>query len=359
MKKCPQCGTILEESKKKCYMCGAELQKTLFGDFGDTFDEQIGATVSNSQDNAFNSVGNVMSGANGTVSNSNANVTFSNSMNSAEQVQENVAPSLPAKYDNRTAIEKIFSTDARYRQDALNFNGSTQDDFSNNPQCFESTPMVPLPPTEPIDLNEKKKKPAINWGNNLKNSYTDGNDNNNNSEGKKFGLNTIFNILSVVVFFVVVIFFYFKVIAPKNEPSVESFGGLTYEISPEFILTSEGGGTRYYSYGHDCALKIAILPTVETNSFLDSYFEKVKVAHSSSQVSVTEMSINGNNWTEYKVFDLEQNAAAEHGYAEVLSYKYVAILHKGNFYDIVFANDDSDNKCSAMFDQFQKSLVLE
>ena len=49
MKKCPQCGTILEETKKKCYMCGAELQKTLFGDFGDTFDEQIGATVTNGQ----------------------------------------------------------------------------------------------------------------------------------------------------------------------------------------------------------------------------------------------------------------------------------------------------------------------
>ena len=74
-----------------------------------------------------------------------------------EQVQENVVPNLPSKYDNRTAIEKIFSTDARYKQDALNFNGSSQDDFSNNPQCFESEPMVPLPPTEPIDLTEKKK----------------------------------------------------------------------------------------------------------------------------------------------------------------------------------------------------------
>ena len=116
MKKCPQCGTILEETKKKCYMCGAELQKTLFGDFGDTFDEQIGATVTNGQDNVFNNVGNVMSGAEGTISNNNSNVTFSNSMNSIEQVQENVVPNLPSKYDNRTAIEKIFSTDARYKQ---------------------------------------------------------------------------------------------------------------------------------------------------------------------------------------------------------------------------------------------------
>ena len=60
MKKCPQCGTILEDSKKKCYMCGTEFQKRLFEDFGDTFDEQIGATVTNGQDNVFNSFENVI-----------------------------------------------------------------------------------------------------------------------------------------------------------------------------------------------------------------------------------------------------------------------------------------------------------
>ena len=56
MKKCPQCGTILEETKKKCYMCGAELQKKSFVDFGDAFDEQVGATITSSQDNVFNNV---------------------------------------------------------------------------------------------------------------------------------------------------------------------------------------------------------------------------------------------------------------------------------------------------------------
>lgn len=354
MKKCPQCGTILEETKKKCYMCGAELQKTLFGDFGDTFDEQIGATVTNGQNNVFNNIGNVMDGAEGTISNNSNQVTFANAMNSAEQVQENVAPNLPAKYDNRTAIEKIFSTDARYKKDALEFNGSSNDDFSNNPQCFESTPMVPLPPqTQPEDTG--KKKPSINWGNNLKNSYSSDEDGNK----KKFNFNLVFNILSIVVFFVTMIFLYFKFLAPKDEIKVEEFGGLSYQVDADFILESEAGMVRYYTYGSACALKVSYGPTVETQGFLDNYFEQVKNTNTNSQVTTTDMKINGNTWTEIRVFDFEQNAASQNGYAEILKYKYVAIVHKGNFYDIVFANDKDDNRCAAMFDKFQNSLSLK
>ena len=29
MKKCPKCGTILDDSKKTCYMCGTVLQKSV------------------------------------------------------------------------------------------------------------------------------------------------------------------------------------------------------------------------------------------------------------------------------------------------------------------------------------------
>ena len=357
MKKCPQCGTILEETKKKCYMCGAELQKKSFVDFGDTFDEQIGATVTNGQNNALNNIGNVMSGAEGAVSN-NGQVTFANSMNSADQVQENVAPSLPSKYDNRTAIEKIFSTDARYKKDALDFEGSGNDDFSNNPQCFESSPMVPLPPVSKDDEEKKtKKKPSINWGNNLKNSYSD--DDNEPGRSKKIGFNTIFNIFSIIVFLVSVIFLYFKFLAPKDEFVGENFGGLYYEIDSDFMLESESGGSRYYTYGSECALKVSFGPTVETQGFLDSYFEKVKNSNKNSQVSTTDMTINGNSWTEIRVFDFEQNAASQNGFSEMLKYKYVAIVHKGNFYDIVFANDKDDNRCAAMFDKFQGSLTLK
>jgi hypothetical protein len=296
-----------------------------------------------------------MAGAEGTISNNANQVTFANSMNAVEEVQESVT-NVPSKYDNRTAIEKIFSTDARYKQDALEFNSGTQDDFSNNPQCFESAPMVPLPPknVEEEEDNKKKKKPAINWGSNLKNSYSD-----DESGSKKFNFTTLFNIFSVIVFLVCMIFLYFKFLAPNDTPVVEEFGGLSYEINPDFILESEAGRARYYTYGAACALKISYGPTVETSGFLDNYFEQVKAANTNSQTTVTEMGINGNSWTEIRVFDFEQNAAAQNGYAEVLKYKYVAIVHKGNFYDIVFANDKDDNKCAAMFDKFQQTLVLK
>ena len=56
MKKCPKCGTVLDDSKKTCYMCGTVLNNNSPLNFGDTFDNQIGATVTKSQDNVFNNV---------------------------------------------------------------------------------------------------------------------------------------------------------------------------------------------------------------------------------------------------------------------------------------------------------------
>ena len=53
MKKCPKCGTILDDSKKKCYMCGTELTKSV-GSFAENFDLKIGAQTSKGQDNVFN-----------------------------------------------------------------------------------------------------------------------------------------------------------------------------------------------------------------------------------------------------------------------------------------------------------------
>ena len=56
MKKCPKCNTILDDSKNKCYMCGADLHSRNPIDFMGGFDDQIGATVTKSQDNVFNNV---------------------------------------------------------------------------------------------------------------------------------------------------------------------------------------------------------------------------------------------------------------------------------------------------------------
>ncbi len=55
MKKCPKCGTILDDSKKKCYMCGADLSTSAsVSDFSSNFDKGIGSSITRGVDNVFN-----------------------------------------------------------------------------------------------------------------------------------------------------------------------------------------------------------------------------------------------------------------------------------------------------------------
>ena len=382
MKKCPQCGTILEDSKKKCYMCGTELQKKSFMDFGDAFDEQIGATVTNGQDNVFNNVSTVMSGVDKNISGDNSQVAFSSSMSSAQELKDEVGEGFTSVFDNRTAIEKIFSNDSRFKNnDEFNMNSAMQEnnqEFFNAPintatntPVEDNQPTVELPP--PVHANKnfineevinKEEKPKINWGDNLKGGLFGKKDKNDEIENKEslginLKLNTIFNIGSVVFFIVAVVFLYFKFLAPGEVEEKTKFAGLSYKISDGFDYKGESGPSRYYTYGSACALRINYGATVDEGGFLDNYFESVKAANENSTTKRSEIRVNGNTWTEISVLDFIENAAAANGYAEVLKYKYIAIVHKGNFYDIVFANDNNDSKCASMFDKFTKSLELE
>ena len=55
MKKCPKCGTILDDSKKKCYMCGTSLTlSNSVSDFSANFNDEIGSSVTKAADNVFN-----------------------------------------------------------------------------------------------------------------------------------------------------------------------------------------------------------------------------------------------------------------------------------------------------------------
>ena len=54
MKKCPKCGTILDDSKKSCYMCGTSLDSSSKLDFGAAIDAAVGSTVTSEVDNVFN-----------------------------------------------------------------------------------------------------------------------------------------------------------------------------------------------------------------------------------------------------------------------------------------------------------------
>ena len=113
MKKCPKCGTILDDSKVKCYVCGTDLQRQTLT-YGDSFNENIGATVSNNQGNVLgNNVamsGNNMNQVNGSYSSSSSysNSLYNNQLNNLNSIA----------YDDRTALEKMFSSDDRFKSKA-------------------------------------------------------------------------------------------------------------------------------------------------------------------------------------------------------------------------------------------------
>lgn len=114
MKRCPKCGTVLDDEKKRCYMCGTDLLKSSITQFGESFDAQIGAAVTTSQDNVFNNVNDINANLNDAVGNSNPDMsTFTNS--GADFYNNNLNDLNSMQYDNRTAIEKIFSGNQRFK----------------------------------------------------------------------------------------------------------------------------------------------------------------------------------------------------------------------------------------------------
>lgn len=114
MKRCPKCGTVLDDDKKRCYMCGTDLLKSSITQFGESFDAQIGAAVTTSQDNVFNNVNDINANLNDAVGNSNPDMsTFTSS--GADFYNNNLNDLNSMQYDNRTAIEKIFSGNQRFK----------------------------------------------------------------------------------------------------------------------------------------------------------------------------------------------------------------------------------------------------
>ena len=114
MKKCPKCGTILDDSKVKCYVCGTDLQRQTLTNFGNSFNEKIGASVSNNQGNVLNNSNSFqgvnVNQVNGSIaSNSNfSNSVYNNQLNNLNSMA----------YDDRTALEKMFSSDDRFKSKA-------------------------------------------------------------------------------------------------------------------------------------------------------------------------------------------------------------------------------------------------
>ena len=154
MKKCPKCGTVLDDSKKKCYMCGADLQRASLT-FGDSFDSTIGATVTKSQGSALNPntqpqkaqpQPNPMAGINQEINRVGGNVQNTNGFES-EVFRNQRNGMMPNTYDDRSAIAKMFSSDPRFgNRSEIN----AQEAMMNNPNSFQNGMQRPMSNKEAI-----------------------------------------------------------------------------------------------------------------------------------------------------------------------------------------------------------------
>lgn len=383
MKKCPKCGTILDDSKKKCYMCGADLLRSSITNFGDSFNEQIGATVTTSQDNVFNNVENITAKVDDVVSN-NDNATFSQKSSTVDFFQNEMNGLNSLQYDERTALEKIFSSDSRFRKneeiDAKKaMESNNQSPIIQNNPVPPATPFTPpmennVPPAETENTNRnpepqvplkksKKEKPKINWGNNLSNSEDGGFWNFGNKAKNNQGINISFiiNTVCFLLFLIGMFFMYFNFIKPKDNGN-SSFGGLNYSLDNKFELKTDNANTRYYVNGDNCTVRINYGATTNSDGFIESYYEGIKANYEGQTgytTSTEKMQINGNIWSELNVIEIKENKNNSAGYSTFVKFKHVSIVHNANFYDVVFTNLDNDSECESMYKSFSSSLTFD
>lgn len=374
MKKCPKCGTVLDDSKKTCYMCGTVLNNNSPLNFGDTFDNQIGATVTKSQDNVFNTVDsfNQKPNQNGfeTFQSSGTTNLFKDQFNNLNSIQ----------YDERTALEKIFSDDSRFKsKDELNamakagpsngksnekgkgvntappnnnVNNGLPNNTINNVVMNNQPSPVMTPPPPPVQQPQPYNA-QINWGDNLSET--------NKKVKFNLSLTFIFNLLSFILFVAAMVFVYFSFFKPKQEEHIE-FGGLVYSINDDFILKKDDNFDRYYTKGESCTISIAYGSTNDVDGFVTRYFEDVRSDYENVEgytTSTEELKINGNTWQELNVIKLQENPSGTGGFSPSTKFKYVAMVYKGTYYDIRYANMNDNGDCSEAYDKFINSLAFK
>ena len=394
MKKCPKCGTILDDSKKTCYMCGTVLQKSSITNFGESFNEQIGATISSAQDNAFNNtkssfgsnidnVGAVNTTLNEIrdIKNSNSDAMFSNQMDSLNSLE----------YDsNKSAIEKLFEDDSRFKRKNSNtfdfdemISGSTnknknETNFNmpinsyNDNDSYDNTPYDNTSNNNVNNNNQmfgsndnnvnygkaEEKGKSINWGSNLTGNRKSA----SNLVIGKLSPSLIFNTICFIVFIGLMCFVYFKYIRSDNTYKVSDFGGLYYSIDKSFKLESDDQSRKLYSRGDSCSVSITYGTTTDVEGYVDEYFNQLTEQYKDKEMhtSVQEISIGTNKWQELTVVDLKENPTSSNGeYSTLEKYKYISIVYRGNYYTVIYANLSLDNDCSLYYNKFRDTLAFK
>ena len=170
MKKCPKCGTILDDSKKKCYMCGADLTVSAsVSDFSSSFDKKIGSSVTGGADNVFNNGKDIdidSSDIVGDKENNNGSF-FSHNSSSRDFFGGEINKLNSMTYDERSRSEKklnnIFGKKELKSKDEINSKKKKKVDAKADGKVkkisYSTNPNIPKKMKEAID-NKKNRVDA-------------------------------------------------------------------------------------------------------------------------------------------------------------------------------------------------------
>lgn len=351
MQKCPKCGTILDDSKKQCYMCGTMLKE----DNTNSFAEALGL-IETPQSKTENKNESKTANPQTTVSNNTINF-FSDEINKLNSIEvKEVEQELAHKKNTKENTKNVKKEHKK----------------NNNNQIKESTP-TPQPSPSPSTTNNTffgqnnndsyqetvrmapKKEKKDDYINSYKNIKLDRPE----RSKVKIKFSHIFNIICVIAFVVVVILAAKHFFQPKDAKN--NLGGLIFKVDERFELSSSDGSNRYYKYQDNCSIRLMYGSSSGGNDFIDDYLESQKAEfekQENNQTLIEELSINGNSWKSLSIVNLVPIDDSDE-YDHFIKYKYVSIFHNGNFYHTVFVNANNDQTCKEMYDEFTSTLTFE
>lgn len=404
MKKCPKCGTILDDSKKQCYMCGASLEekKSTSNDFSNPFDATIGATVSKGQDNVFNNGEDITIKPKEVVKKNNDNVFFSQNSSSQDFFGGEINKLNSMSYDERSSIKKgidnLFNSKSKFKS-KNSTNKEKKNEKVNNKITYSTMPKKdenqskPIPHNNPPQPKPEKPKPTPKtnqfFNDDIQDSKTppppkkvfdfenkNQKPNNMNPLVPKPNINRksqrqtkikemqftgdtkrmAVNFVCILLFIGMLVFVYFAFL--KKDKSTD-LAGLVYQINDEFKLSSQDSMSRYYKYNDKCTVRVNYGATNSADNFIDNYLKNIEetyIKDKDATASYDELKINDNVWTTLSIVYLKKETSGIGGAAPLARYRYTTIINKGNFYSIIFTNMDEDQACEQKYEEFANTL---
>lgn len=410
MKKCSKCGIVLDDSKKKCYMCGADLSNSSSLNKLNNFNSDIGATVSSGHDNVF-SDNTKNKNDNAEIESLHENIFFKEPNGNKKEFFKNEMNSLNSKSNQTFARNqssknnfmkkdnKLLDKKKKEAQEAALKKEQEKESIKKarleqqkekerlekeralqkqeaqkkEKELKEAELKLKKEREERIKLEAELKKKQQeeeklkNIANtvNVNNVKFENNGNDNASLKVKNVLNnaklsSIMNGIVFVVFIIAIIVVCFHFLGNNGEKNV-SLGSLKYTMPEEFKLETSDGYSKYYNHGDGCSIRVTYGSEKGGDSYVDDYLNGIKEHYQSQNDLLNRretIKINDNVWESLVISQLPDDGIYA-GIEGFIKYQYVAIVYQNNSYTIVYTNTENDNTCSAMFNEFIDTLKFK